>query len=105
MFATAIFSNSNKDRVTENEIGALSSVLRSKDHLCRNIKYIDNRNIRTTYLGNPGKYEHSLQVEVDVDTTNLWENARSYLYHHLGKDSWTLGDGTNICLIRIHQKR
>ena len=105
VYATAVFGNSSKDRVTEAEIGALSSVLRSKDHLCRNIKYIDYRNIRTTYLENLRKYEHSLQVEMDVDTANLWENARSYLYHHLGKDSWTLGDETNMSLIRIHQKR
>ena len=105
VYATAVFGNSSKDRVTETEIGALSSVLRSKDHLCRNIKYLDYRNIRTTYLENLRKYEHSLQVEIDIDTANLWENARSYLYHHLGKDSWTLGDETNMSLIRIHQKR
>ena len=104
VYATAVVSNSIMNKVTEKEVRALSSIIQSKDHLLRNIKYIDYRLIRTTQI-DYGKYEHSLGVELDVDTTNLWENARSYLYHHLGRDTWTLGDHTNISLIRIHQKR
>jgi hypothetical protein len=104
VFATAVIDNSSRSQVTSTEINTLTSIIKSKDHLNRNIKFIDYRLIGTQHLGS-GKFNHSLQVEMDVDTLNLWENDRSYLHHHLGKDTWTLQDGTFISLIRIHQKR
>ena len=90
--------------LTSAEIESLTSIIKSKDHLCRNICNVVFSNLRTFKL-NSGKYEHSVQVEITVNTANLLENARSYIYHHLGKDTWTLRDGTAISLIRIHQKR
>ena len=104
IFATAIFGNSNCSQVGSSEISALSSILKSKEHLCRNISYVNFFNLQTFRL-NSGKYEHSIQVEIDVNTANLWESGRSYIFHHLGKDTWSLKDGVTISLIRIHQKR
>ena len=52
----------------------LFSIIKSKDYLIRNIKYIDYRLIGTQPFGS-GKFDNSLQVEIDVDTLNLWENV------------------------------
>ena len=104
IFATAVISNSNSSQVTPENISALSSILKNKDHLCRNISYLNYRSHGTLRLSN-GNYEHSVQIEMDVKTGNLWESARSYIYHHLGRDVWTLNDGPSISILRIHQKR
>ena len=103
IFATAIIGNSNCSQVSSVEISALRSILKSKDHLCRNINYVNFRNPQTFRL-NTGRYEHSVQVELDVNTANLWESGRSYIFHHLGKDTWSLEDGATISMIRIHQR-
>ena len=104
IFATAVITNSKSSQVTSADIGALSSILKSKDHLCRNISYLNYGNLRAFRLDN-GNYEHSVQIEIDVKTSNLWESARSYIFHHLGRDVWTLNDDARISMIRIHQKR
>ena len=83
---------------------ALSNILKSKDHLCRNISNVNFRNLQT-YRVRAGKFDHSIQLELSVNTANLWESGKSYIYHHLGKDIWTLNDGTAISIVRIHQKR
>ena len=104
IFATAVISDALENQATSADVGALSSIMKCKDHLCRNISYMNFRALGTQQL-NSGKFEHSLQVEIDVNTANLWENPRSYIFHHLGRDRWTLCDGSSINLIRIHQKR
>ena len=104
IFATAVISDALDSHATSSDVGALSSILKCKDHLCRNISYVNFSALGTQQL-NSGKFEHSLQVEIDVNTANLWENPRSYIFHHLGRDRWTLRDGSSINLIRIHQKR
>ena len=104
VYALAKFENSNVSQISTIEASALSNILKSKDHLCRNIVNINFRNSQA-YRTHSGKYEHSVQIEVSVDTRNLWESGRSYIYHHLGKDTWTLSDGTTISFVRIHQKR
>ena len=104
IIATAVISNSNSSQVTTANIGDLSYILKSKDHLCRNISYLNFQNFRTFRLNN-GNYEHSVQIEIGVRTGNLWESARSYIFHHLGRDTWTLNDGARISMIRIHQRR
>ena len=32
------------------------------------------------------QFEHLIQIMIHVNTANLWENARSYIFHHLGRD-------------------
>ena len=104
IYAVAKFENSNASQISSVEVSALSNILKSKDHLCRNITNINFRNTQA-YRTHSGKYEHSVQIEIAVNTVNLWESGRSYIYHHLGKDIWTLNDGTTISIVRIHQKR
>ena len=97
-----VYSNTNQ--ISTVEVSALSNILRSKDHLCRNITRVNFGNIQT-YRDHRGKFEHSIYLELDVNTANLWESGRSYIYHHLGRDTWTLNAGTTISLVRIHQMR
>ena len=73
----------------------LQSIFFSKDHLSRNVASINYGGF-TAYRKDSGKYELLLQIIIDVNTANLWESPRSYLFHHLGRDRWTLNDGTTI---------
>ena len=72
----------------------LFSIIKSKDYLIRNIKYIDYRLIGTQPFGS-GKFDNSLQVEIDVDTLNLWENAlvRIPIRPHFGSHIHKQGRG------------
>ena len=103
VFATAVIENSNVRKVTEAEVNALHSIIRSKEHLNRNIISVNVGSIQS-YGVHGGKFEHSIQIMINVSTGTLWEGSRSYLYHHLGRDVWNLRDGTQISLKRIHQK-
>ena len=82
----------------------LGRFLTNKDHLLRNIanfkfNYLSSREFRLN------KFKHTVEVEVNVKTANLWEGARSYVWKHLVSDNtWSRGNGTQITLVRIHQK-
>jgi len=91
-----------KTSVTEVEINALNCILKSRDHLVRNIRGVESGACQSVRDKDNG-YRHLLPLVFTVDTTHLWENSRSYVYHHLGRDTWTK-DGTEIRLIRIHRK-
>ena len=95
---------SSVNQISNVEVSTLTNILRSKDHLCRNITRVNLGNIQT-YRDHRGIYEHSIYLELDVNTANLWESGRSYIYHHIGKDTWTLNAGTTISFVRIHQIR
>ena len=91
-----------KTSVTDVEINALNCILKSRDHLVRNIRGVESGACQSVRDKDNG-YRHLLPLVFTVDTTHLWENSRSYVYHHLGRDTWTK-DGTEIRLIRIHRK-
>ena len=101
VYATAEVK-STKTSITDVEINALNCILKSKDHLVRNIKRIES-GVCKSVIDRENVYQHLLPLIFTVDTTHLWENARSYIYHHLGRDTWTK-DGTEIRLVRIHRK-
>ena len=104
IFATAEIRNSSKSQLTDSEFKALKDILGSKDHLRRNLRNIRYENY-DSYQEHRNGWQFYLPLIIDVDTAPLWENARSYVYHHLGRDSWELSDGTLIRLIRIHQNQ
>ena len=55
----------------------------------------------TKYVRN--EFEHIVAVKLIVNTAQLWESPRSYIWKHLGNNSvWTRGNGTEIRLSRIH---
>lgn len=70
IFAVAKFENSNSNQISTVEFSALSNILKSKDHLCRNISNVNFRNLQT-YRVRAGKFDHSIQLELSVNTANL----------------------------------
>ena len=104
VYATALLENSERSEVSSDDIESISRILKSKDHLCRNVGNVSFRLIRSERLRS-GYFEHQVETKMIVNQSNLWEPARSYLYHHLGRDTWTLRDNTNISIRRIHVKR
>ena len=103
VFVTAVISHSSSSQVTDSDINYLLRIIRSKEHLNQNIISVDLGSVQS-FKENSSKFEHKVQLMVHVKTINLWENSRSYIYHHSGKDIWTLRDGTEVSLRRIHQK-
>ena len=103
VYVTAEFIN-QECQLDETDIKSLKNVLRSRDHLCRNVISITYGPVQT-YREKSGLFKHYMQFIMDVDVSQLWENPRSYIYHHLGRDTWTFSNGTNLELRRIHQKQ
>ena len=86
------------------DVESVDSILKSREHLRRNISYVTYGALQT-FKQHSGEFIHCLSITMDVDTSRLWEGARSYVFHHLGKDSWTIGNGTKTRFSRIHQKK
>jgi len=103
VFATANLDNSTRDRVFKDQIDSISQIIDYKEHLRRNIEGFKFGNISTWELSDK-KFKHQIQVSLKVKTGQLWESARSYLWRHLGSSTWTLQDGTEFSLTRIHQR-
>ena len=101
--ATAIFENSPNSNVMQDEIDSLVRFITSKDHLARNVNDVIYSILPSRECGNQN-FRHTVQVQINVKTANLWEGARGYIWKHLGSDTWTRGNGTRIGLVRIHQK-
>ena len=103
VFATFLFENAVKESVTEEDVETMNRIIKSKDHLCRNVGNIFYRLNYSEKLRS-GHFEHRVQAEIIVMQSNLWEPAKNYIRHHLGRDEWKLRDGTTVSLRRIHEK-
>ena len=82
--------------------GSLAKILGNKDHLVNNIanfeySYLSSKELRS-------KFKHTVGLVIFVKTCNLWEGGRSYIWKHLGRDTWTLRNGSEVNIVRIHQK-
>ena len=91
VYVTAEFIN-QECQLDETDIKSLKNVLRSRDHLCRNVISKTYGPVQT-YREKSGLFKHYMQFIMDVDVSQLWENPRSYIYHHLGRDTWTFSQG------------
>ena len=100
--AIAVLDDSPNDTLTDEEFRSLTKILRNKDHLINNIANIEYSHLSTKELR--GKFKHTVGLVIFVKTCNLWEGARNYLWKHIGRDTWTLRNGTEINIVRIHQK-
>ena len=100
--AIAVLDDSPNDTLTDDEFRSLTKILRNKDHLINNIANIEYSHLSTKELR--GKFKHTVGLVIFVKTCNLWEGARNYLWKHIGRDTWTLRNGTEINIVRIHQK-
>ena len=103
VYATAVLENCPYSKVNSNHIDSLSNIIDSKDQLQSTIEDFKFGNITTWEYG-INKFKHQIGVILDVKTAQLWESARGYLFKHLGTSTWTLNDGTEVNLIRIHQR-
>ena len=103
VYVTAEFLN-HESQLSEVDVKSLKSVLKSRDHLCRNVTSITYGPVKT-YRENSQSFKHYMPFLMEVDVSKLWENPRSYIYHHLGRDTWTFSNGTVLELRRIHQKQ
>ena len=103
VWATAVFEDSRREFLTQNDYDSLEKVLRGAKHLNENISTIEalqqsNRKLRT------GQFKHSLEIKLTVKTARLWENARSYIWRNLGQNIWTKRDGEKLSFAKIHVK-
>ena len=102
--ATAIIEDSPNVTLASDEIESIYRFIASKDHLIKNIADAQVTHLSSREFRNQ-KYKHTVGVRIIVQTGNLWEGARSYIWRHLGGDNaWTRGDGTRITLVKIHQE-
>ena len=101
--ATAVFDDSPNHNLTNDEVDSLVRFLTNKDHLNRNILHIEYSHL-SSRESTTDKYKHTVGLKVQVKTENLWEGPRSYLWKHIGQETWSRGNGTSINVIRIHQK-
>ena len=102
IYATAVIDNSPNEAITNDDINSVSKILTNRDHLAQNIVNIEYTYVSTREFRE--KFKHSVGLVISVQTCNLWEGARSYIYKHTGRDTWTLRNGSVVDIVRIHQK-
>ena len=100
VYATVVLQNSPFSRI-EN-VSMVGEIIGCKDHLKRNIIDIKFGKSRS-WFENVG-YTHEIPAVLLVDTRSLWESSRTYIWRHLGNDSWSLKDGTMVSFSQIHHK-
>ena len=103
IYATAIFENSPNAQIMNEELESLKKINKHEGHLVNNIDQVYFEPLSTIELRNR-LFKHTCQVIINVKNGNLWETPRSYLWKHIGQDNWASGNGTEISIIRIHQK-
>ena len=102
--AIASLQNSSHNIVDDVTLGSILEIVSNKEHLRRNIHEVNVGNIRNRQMYRSTKFEHEVELSVQVKKNDLWESARSYLWKNLGTSIWTLHDGTQVSFRRSHQK-
>ena len=77
-------------------------IITKKENLNRNILNIEYRYLSTSREVRSNKFQHTVGLKLLVKTANLWEGPRSYIWKHIGQETWSRGNGTLINLVRIH---
>ena len=103
IYGTVVFDNSPSHKLQQQNIDKLGNIIRSKDHLPKNIVTISFGDHRSWTLQD-SRFKHEIPIMFRVNTSNLWQSARTYIWKHLGTSTWNLQDGTRISLVRIHHK-
>ena len=97
--ATATFENCPDSELCQEYVESLSRFIFSKEHLKRNICKVETSYISSRHFRN-NTYTHTLSVKLSVLPGGLLEGPRSYLWRHLGDDTWTRGNQTTIRLVK-----
>ena len=100
---TAVIEDSPFNTFVNEELDSLVRFITSKEHLQNNIKNIEYTHLSTREFRH-GKFKHIVALKIHVKTSSLWESPRSYLWRHIGNDTWTRGNGSTINVTKIHQK-
>ena len=100
---TAVIEDSPFNTFVQEELDSLVRFVTSKEHLRNNIKNIEYVHMSTREFRN-NKFKHIVELKLSVRTSSLWESPRSYIWRHIGRDTWTRGNGTSINVTKIHQK-
>ena len=94
--ATAVIENSPFQCFCQDELDSIVRFVTNKDHLRKNVANIKYCNASTRVQN--GALMHFVQIEILVNVESLWESPRSYLWKHVGQDSWERGNGSTIKL-------
>ena len=98
------FDQCQSSYLSQNHLQTIQGIIFRSDHLRRNVKHIEFGENRTYRSDHENSFDHQIWIRLQVDSSNLWENARSYIWKHLGQQEWKLGDGTIVTANRIHVK-
>ena len=96
--------NCPRKSLSSKDLRGVIGIIHRYEHLKLNVKNVDFGDYRTYRSSTNDRYDHSLWVILTVSTIKLWENARSYIWKHLGQNEWKIGDGTQLTMNRIHVK-
>ena len=96
--------NCPRKSLSSEDLRGVKGIIHRYEHLKLNVKNVDFGDYRTYRSSTNDRYDHSLWVILTVNTIKLWENARSYIWKHLGRNEWKIGDETQLTMNRIHVK-
>ena len=89
--------------MTQSDADFVEGIVFGQNHLKGNISKLEFGQHFSRKFGQTD-FKHSIELRIIVRTHNLWENARSYIWKHLGQFEWSTKDGAKVMLNRIHVK-
>ena len=104
VYAQVNLDNCPRQSLNKSDLRSVEGIIFRYNHLRQNVKHIDFGEYRTYRSNIAEHYDHSIWVNLMVSTAFLWENARSYIWKHMGQHEWRLDDGTKMTMNRIHVK-
>ena len=90
--------------IDKEDLRGIQGIVHRFEHLKQNVARIDFGDNHTYKSTKSHKFDHSIWITLTLKTTYLWENARSYVWKHLGQNEWKTSDGTRVTMNRIHMK-
>ena len=103
IFGTAFIEKSPYNALSQDELDSIQRFIFSNDHMKKNIVNVEFNPI-SSRESSSGCFQHIVGLKIFVKTINLWESPRSYVFRHVGQDTWERGNGSSISIRRIHQK-
>ena len=102
VLATVVFEDSRKSKLEQGDLIAVQELIFRERHLKENIKKLEFGQYHTKELRQG--FKHSFQISLTVNSGNLWESPRGYIWKFFGKDEWKRKDGSRLTFNRIHSK-
>ena len=103
--AQVSFADCPRESLSSKELTSVEGILFRLDHMKQNLKSKEFGRYITRRSDDGVNFTHTLDLKLFVATERLWETARSYIWRHMGQYTWTLHDGTQVTMNRIHVKR